>query len=48
MYIEHPSEFVAQGERGKVCRLRKSLYGLKQSFCAWFGKLSQAVEEFGM
>ena len=27
---QHP-EFVAQGEIGKVCRLQKSSYGLKQS-----------------
>ena len=31
-----------------MCRLRKSLYGLKQNLCAWFGKFSQAVETFGM
>ena len=46
--MEQPPGFVAQGEIGKVCRLGKSLYGLKQSPCAWFGKFSQAVEEFGM
>ena len=32
----------------RVCRLRKSLYGLKQSPRAWFGKFIQAVKEFGM
>ena len=46
--MEQPLGFVAQGEIGKVCRLRKSLYGLKQSPRAWFGKLSQAVEKFGL
>ena len=46
--MEQPSGFVAQGEKGRVFRLRKSLYGLRQSPRAWFGKFSQAVEEFGM
>ena len=46
--MEQPLGFVAQGEIGKVYRLRKSLYGLKQSPRAWFDKFSQVVEEFGM
>lgn len=41
-------EVVAQGEFGKVCILQKSLYGLKQSPRAWFGKFSQAVMKFGL
>ena len=48
VYMEQPPGFVAQGEYGKVCHLRKSLYGLKQSPRAWFGKFSQAIEKFGM
>ena len=28
--MEQPPRFVAQWEIGKTCRLRKSLYGLKQ------------------
>ena len=28
-YIEQPLEFVAQGESGLVCKLCRSLYGLK-------------------
>ena len=48
VYMEQPPRFVAKGEIGRVCRLRKSLYGLKQSPHAWFGKFSQAVEESGM
>ena len=46
--MDQPPGFVAQGEIKRVCRLQKSLYGLKQSPCAWFGKFSQAVEEFGI
>ena len=48
VYMEQPLGFVAQGEIGKVCRLWKSLYGLKQSPRAWFGKFSHVVEKFGL
>ena len=48
VYMEQPPGFVAQGEIRRVCRLRKSLYGLKQSPRAWFGKFIQAVEKFGL
>ena len=46
--MEQPPGFIAQGEYGKVSQLRKSLYGLKQSPYAWFGKFSQAIEKFGI
>ena len=36
VYMEQPLGFVVQGEIGRVFRLRKSLYGLKQSPRAWF------------
>ena len=47
-YMKQPLGFVDQGEIGKVCRLWKSLHGLKQSPRAWFGKFNQVVEEFDM
>ena len=31
VYMEQPPGFVVQGESGKVCRLHKAIYGLKQS-----------------
>ena len=48
VYMEQPLGFVAQGEFGLVCKLRRSLYGLKQSPRAWFILFSSVVQEFGM
>ncbi|RVW97008.1 Retrovirus-related Pol polyprotein from transposon RE1 [Vitis vinifera] len=48
VYMEQPPSFVAQGESSLVCKLRCSLYGLKQSPRAWFGRFSSVVQEFGM
>ncbi|CAA0818853.1 cysteine-rich RLK (RECEPTOR-like protein kinase) 8 [Striga hermonthica] len=31
----------------EVCRLKKSLYGLKQSPRAWFGRFTQAMKKYG-
>ncbi|KAM1338504.1 hypothetical protein ACFX2H_037133 [Malus domestica] len=31
----------------KVCRLKKSLYGLKQSPIAWFGRFTKSMRAFG-
>ena len=46
--MEQPPGFVAHEEIDRVCRLQKSLYGLKQSPHAWFGKFSEVIEKFGM
>ena len=43
VYMKQPPGFVAQGESGLVCRLHRSLYGLKQSLQAWFGLFSSMV-----
>ena len=48
VYMEQPPGFVPQGESGLVCKLRRSLYGLKQSPRAWFSRFSSVVQEFGM
>ena len=31
----------------KVCKLKKSLYGLKQSPRAWFGRFTKSMRSFG-
>jgi len=48
IYMEQPPGFVAQGEYGHVCKLHRSLYGLKQSPQAWFGNFSHVVQLFGL
>ena len=30
-----------------MCKLKRALYGLKQSPRAWFGKLSYSMNEYG-
>ncbi|KAL5580295.1 hypothetical protein UlMin_012737 [Ulmus minor] len=46
VYMEIPPG-VNNKMEGKVCRLRKSLYGLKQSPRAWFGKFTKAMMKIG-
>ena len=48
VYMEQPPGFVAQGEFGLVCRLRRSLYDSKKSPRGWFDRFSYVVQEFGM
>ena len=43
VHMEQPPGFVAQGESGLVCWLRRSLYDLKQSPRAWFDRFSYVV-----
>ena len=46
VYMQMPLGFETDGP-GRACRLRKSLYGLKQSPRCWFAKLTSALKKFG-
>lgn len=46
VYMRLPPGFHAP-EKGMVCRLRKSLYGLKQSPRCWFSKFAKALFDYG-
>ncbi|CAL8988819.1 unnamed protein product [Prunus brigantina] len=37
----------APDKKNKVCKLRKSLYGLKQSPRTWFGRFTKSMKNFG-
>ncbi|KAJ7951046.1 Retrovirus-related Pol polyprotein from transposon TNT 1-94 [Quillaja saponaria] len=47
VYMEIPLGFSCQKTEGKVCKLKKSLYGLKQSPRAWFDRFQKAMISFG-
>ena len=46
VYMKMPPGFSTQ-QPGKVCRLRKSLYGLRQAPRCWFSKLTTALKRYG-
>ncbi|KAJ1704358.1 hypothetical protein LUZ63_004137 [Rhynchospora breviuscula] len=46
VYMKLPPGF-ASSHPGKVCRLRKSLYGLRQTPRMWFSKLAATLEAYG-
>ncbi|KAG7578293.1 Retrotransposon Copia-like N-terminal [Arabidopsis thaliana x Arabidopsis arenosa] len=46
VYMRLPPGFVSQ-DKSKVCRLKKSLYGLRQAPRCWFAKLAAALKGYG-
>nr|GFB30224.1 putative RNA-directed DNA polymerase [Tanacetum cinerariifolium] len=47
VYMEAPPGFLEHFKPGEECRLKKSLYGLKQSPRAWFGRFTLAMKRYG-
>jgi Reverse transcriptase (RNA-dependent DNA polymerase) len=47
VYMKLPPGFDNEQVAGKVCRLKRSLYGLKQSPQAWFDRFSKAMIKEG-
>ena len=47
IYMAQPEGFVEPGQEHLVCRLKKSLYGLKQSPRQWYQKLHETFTSMG-
>ncbi|KAJ9542010.1 LOW QUALITY PROTEIN: hypothetical protein OSB04_028516 [Centaurea solstitialis] len=47
VYMEAPHGFTDKFGEREVCLLKKSLYGLKQSPRAWFGRFTLAMKNYG-
>jgi hypothetical protein len=47
VYVHQPPGFAIPGKEGKVLRLRKALYGLRQALRAWNAKLDSTLKGMG-
>ena len=47
VYIEQPKGFVDYNNKDMVCKLHKSIYGLKQMPRAWYERLHKYLVKIG-
>ena len=47
VYMKQPKEFSSSEGKHLICKLKKSIYGLKQVFCQWYLKFHEVITSFG-
>ena len=47
IYMLQPESFIAKNQEHMVCKLNKSIYGLKQASRPWNIRFDQAIKSFG-
>ncbi|CAM8940925.1 unnamed protein product [Rhodiola kirilowii] len=47
VYMDQPEGFITTGNEHKVCKLRKSIYGLKQASRQWYLKFNDTITSYG-
>ena len=47
IYMVQPEGFIVQGQEQKVCKMQRSIYGLKQAYRSWTIRFDQAIKSYG-
>ena len=47
VYMDQSVGFIEEGKKHMVCKLKKSIYGLKQASRQWYLKFNDTITSFG-
>ncbi|KAG7564293.1 Integrase catalytic core [Arabidopsis suecica] len=47
VYMRQPEGFIIESQKDMVCKLKKSIYGLKQASRQWYLKFDETITKFG-